>query len=385
MSEERNDLFMKQRLAFVKLLVDSEPEETWRLFCQALPEITDEHLDAWSQSSQKNKIKETINNEPQDVPPTVSGTGNNSNQYSHTLTTIGGDMLKEIVELVDIKTKKALQLTCKKLLNFIDENWKLNEVHIHLDYHKVKVRILSFGKKEELKFNDRKRKLQDDDQESNSSQKCFLQETADKFEEIIQNPKTQLGKLFITCTNKNDMAKKQEKLLHLIFDKIKKPICVESLKIDLPCSNALESILRKVKVGSLTELRLYHFSTDGSDDSAVTNIIENRHWVHIKKFTVIGCAPNSRMIAFKDMATISVRYIKNVTLDEILEYKNALLIGQGHLRHTFYGRFNVEEIAEKLMPYEELGEINKTKGMFRREDGTQLEFELTEDEISFSG
>ena len=71
MSEERNDPFMKQRLAFVKLLVDSDPEETWRLFCQALPEITDEHLDAWSQSSQKNKIKETINNEPQHVPVTV--------------------------------------------------------------------------------------------------------------------------------------------------------------------------------------------------------------------------------------------------------------------------------------------------------------------------
>ncbi|EFO82865.1 hypothetical protein CRE_00396 [Caenorhabditis remanei] len=368
MSEEWNDQFMKQRLGFVKLLVDSEPEEAWCLFCQALPEITDEQLDAWSQSSEKNKIKETINNEPQDVAPTVSGTGNNSNQNFPTLTTIGGDVLKEIVDRVDIKTKKALRFKCKKLLNFIDEHWKQNEVHIHLDYHKVKVRILSIGEKEELKFNDRKRKLQDDDQESKSSQKCFLQETADKFEEIIQNPKTQLGKLFITCTNENDMAKNQEKLLHLIFDKIKKPICVESLKIDLSCSNALESILRKVKVGSLTGLRLYHFSTNGSDDSAVTNIIENRHWVHIKKFIVIGCAPNSRMIAFKDMTTIS-----------------ALLIGQGHLSHTFYGRFNMEEIAEKLMPYEELGEINRTKGMFRREDGTQLEFELKENQITFSG
>ncbi|EFO96453.1 hypothetical protein CRE_21551 [Caenorhabditis remanei] len=104
---------------------------------------------------------------------------------------------------------KALQSTCKKLLNFIDENWKLNEVHIHLDYHKVKVRILSFGGKEELEFTDRKGKLQDDDQESNSSHKCFLQETADKFEQTIQDTKTQLGKLFIISTNENDMAKKK--------------------------------------------------------------------------------------------------------------------------------------------------------------------------------
>ncbi|EFO89943.1 hypothetical protein CRE_07535 [Caenorhabditis remanei] len=380
MSENGKDPFLKQRLAFVKLLVDSDPEETWRLFCQALPEITNEQLDAWSQSSQKNNIKETINNEPQHVPVTVSNTGNDSNQNSHTLTTIGSDMLKKIAELVDIKTKRAQQFTCKKMLNFIDENWKPNEVHIHLDHHKV---IFPTPENKDLEFYERKRKLQEDDQESNSSHKCFLQETADKFEEIIQDPKTQLRKLFITCTNKNDVAKKQEKLLHLIFDKITKPIYVESLKIKLPCTNALESILKKVKVGSLTELDLLYFSTNGSDDSTLTNIIENPHWVHFKTFDVLGCASNTRMLAYKDVPTVAVQ-IKGVTSDEIVEYKNALVMGTGYLWHKFHGRFDVEEIAKALKPYKKLGEINRTKGMFLREDGEKLEFELTEIYLSFS-
>ncbi|EFO89705.1 hypothetical protein CRE_07538 [Caenorhabditis remanei] len=378
MEEEGNDEFMKQRLAFVKLLGDSDPEETWRLFCQV---ITDEQLDAWSQSTQKNNIKEIINNEPQHVPVTVSDTGNDSNQNSHTLATICGDMIKEIADHVDIETKRALRLTCKKVVEVIDKSWKLEDVHIHLDYHKV---IFRTTKIKNLEFYDRKRKLQNDDQESNSSQKCFLQETADKFEEIIRNPKTQLGKLFITRNGERDLAKKQEKLLHLVFDKIKKPIYVESLQIELPCTNALESILKKVKVGSLTKLDLLYFSTNGSDDSALTNIVENPHWVHFKAFEVIG-APKTRMLPYKDKTTIFVR-IKDVTVDEIVEYKNALVMGTGYLLHQFLGLFDVEEIVKELKPYKELlGEMNETKGMFRREDGTQLIFTLKENKITFSG